>query len=135
RNLFTLFGDRYPVRAYEPVTHLCPVERCGAEPSQPLRQALSDAWVVYRHRVLPEALREGLPPIDQGWGNFGGGVGGGDGVPPCLRATSRGRRPPRAGPIRWRAWTRCPVTTPGASARPPRCAVRSPPSGRSRRSR
>ena len=79
RNLFTLFGDRYPVRAYEPVTHLCPVERCGAEPSQPLRQALSDAWVVYRHRVLPEALREGLPPIDQGWGNFGGGVGGGDG--------------------------------------------------------
>jgi len=76
RNLFTLFGQRYPTLAYEPVTQLCPEDQCGAEPSRPLRQALSDAWVVYRHRVLPEALREGLPPIDQGWGNFGGGVGG-----------------------------------------------------------
>lgn len=76
RNILTLFGARYPVLAYEPVTDLCPPDTCGRPPGEPLSQALSDATVVYRHRVLPERLREGLPPVDQGWGDFGGGVGG-----------------------------------------------------------
>lgn len=79
RNLFTLFGARYPVSTYEPVTDLCPPDTCGRPPGQPLSQALSDAGVVYRHRVLPGSLREGLPPVDQGWGNFGGNVVGGGG--------------------------------------------------------
>lgn len=90
RNILTLFGARYPVLAYEPVTDLCPPDTCGRPPGEPLSQALSDASVVYRHRVLPERLREGLPPVDQGWGDFGGGVGG-DGdteAPPVTTVTT-----------------------------------------------
>ena len=75
RNLFTLLGARYPVNRYELVTDLCPPELC-ARPGQPLRQALDDAWVVYRHRVLPTELRDGLPGIDHSWGNFGDGLVG-----------------------------------------------------------
>jgi hypothetical protein len=79
RNLFTLLGARYPVSRYELVTDLCPMEVC-ARPGRPLRQALDDAWVVYRHRVLPTELRDGLPGIDHSWGNFGDGLAG-DGAP------------------------------------------------------
>lgn len=32
---------------------------------------LRDTRVVLGHRILPEGLRERLPPIDEGWGNFG----------------------------------------------------------------
>jgi hypothetical protein len=71
RNYFTLFGSRYPVNRYELVTDLCPRTVCEPERGQPLRQALEDASVVYRHRVLPEEWREGLPDIDHSWGNFG----------------------------------------------------------------
>lgn len=76
RNLFTLFGSRYPVNRYELVTDLCPAEACDRPPAQPLRQALSDAWVLYQHRVLPSALRDGRPAIDHSWGNFGDGLVG-----------------------------------------------------------
>jgi len=75
RNLLSLFGARYPINAYEPVTDLCPPDACGRPPGEPLSQALSDASVVYRHRVLPGSMRDGLPAVDQGWGSFGGGVG------------------------------------------------------------
>lgn len=75
RNLFTLFGQRYPINNYEVVTDMCPPDSCGRPPGQPVSQALSDAAVVYRHRVLPEPMREGLPAIDQGWGDFGGDLG------------------------------------------------------------
>ncbi len=71
RNLVTLFGTGYPVNTYEVVTQLCPPDTCGQKPPSPLRQALSDASVVYQHRVLPEAMREDLPAVDQGWGDFG----------------------------------------------------------------
>ena len=40
-----------------------------------LGQMVADASVVYRHRVLPARLREGLPDIDQSWGRFGDSVG------------------------------------------------------------
>ena len=78
RNYFTLFGSRYPVNRYELVTDLCPPAVCAPERGQPLRQALEDASVVYRHRVLPEDWRDGLPDIEHSWGNFGGDVGGAD---------------------------------------------------------
>ena len=76
RNLFTLFGAGHPVNAYEVLTDLCPPDVCARAPGQSLRQALDDASVVYRHRVLPEALRAGLPDIDSSWGNFGDGIVG-----------------------------------------------------------
>jgi hypothetical protein len=77
RNLFSLFGDRYPVNRYELVTDMCPEDVCDPPPPEPLRQLVDDASVVYRHRVLPPDLRDGLPPVDTGWGNFGEAVGGG----------------------------------------------------------
>jgi hypothetical protein len=77
RNLFTLFGDRYPVNSYEAVTDLCPPAICGDRPSGLFSQLLSDVAVVYQHRILPGGMRAGLPAVDQGWGQFGGGVGGG----------------------------------------------------------
>jgi hypothetical protein len=74
RNLFTLFGGAYPVHNYETVTDMCPPDTCARPPGKPLSQALSDALLVYRHRILPEALRSGLAPVDHGWGSFGDDV-------------------------------------------------------------
>ena len=74
RNLFTLFGGAYPVNNYEVVTDMCPPDTCERPPDQPLSQALSDAVLVYRHRVLPEAMRSGLPAVDHAWGSFGSDV-------------------------------------------------------------
>jgi hypothetical protein len=77
RNLFTLFGDRYPVNRYELVSDMCPPEACEPEPPQSLSRLIDDASVVYRHQVLPPDLRHGLPDIDNGWGNFAAAVGDG----------------------------------------------------------
>jgi hypothetical protein len=71
RNYFTLFGRSYPVNRYEAITDLCPPDACGRPPAQPLSQALEDASLVYRHRVLPARWRDGLPAVDQDWGQFG----------------------------------------------------------------
>ncbi|HEX6419850.1 MAG TPA: sulfatase-like hydrolase/transferase [Acidimicrobiales bacterium] len=75
RNYFTLFGDRYPARHYSPVTAMCPDHSCPQERAQSLGRMLADASVVYRHRVLPTALRAGLPRIDDRWGGFGDDIG------------------------------------------------------------
>jgi hypothetical protein len=95
RNLFTLFGARYPVTRYEAVTDLCPPDICAHPVGQPLRQALQDASVVYGHRVLPEALRDGMPGIDSAWGNFGGGLGGDAPVPETTLPTTSTGEPDR----------------------------------------
>ena len=81
RNLLALLGTAMPVSRYEPVTDLCPRTVCPPRQSQSLRQALSDSFVVYQHRVLPSRLREGLPRIDESWGGFedvGGGTDASD---------------------------------------------------------
>lgn len=75
RNYYTLFGDRYPVNEYSPVVEMCPPDMCPPERAGSLGQMVADASVVYRHRVLPTRLREGLPDIDQSWGRFGDSVG------------------------------------------------------------
>ena len=71
RNLFTLLGADVPVHRYESVTDLCPPTVCEPPPRQPLSQAIEDASVVYGHRVLPGALRDDLPAIDNSWGAYG----------------------------------------------------------------
>jgi hypothetical protein len=71
RNLFTMFGERVPVRRYEPLTDLCPSSICEPSHRDSLRQALEDASVVYGHRVLPSSLRDQLPAIDDSWGDYG----------------------------------------------------------------
>lgn len=79
RNLFTLLGGEIPVHGYESVTSLCPPDLCSDAAPQPLSQALEDASIVYGHRLLPGALRDGLPPIDNSWGAYGAQEdGGGD---------------------------------------------------------
>ncbi len=82
RNLFTLFGGSVPVHRYESVTDMCPTSICDPQPTQPLSQAIEDATIVYGHRLLPAALRDRLPAIDNSWGGYGaqddaGGVTGG----------------------------------------------------------
>ena len=98
RNLFTLFGGAYPVNNYEVVTDMCPPDTCQRPPGKPLSQALSDAALVYRHRVLPSGLREGLAPVDHGWGSFGDDVeraaSAPDDTPPAT--TSSGKPDPMA---------------------------------------
>ena len=82
RNLFTLLGGAVPVHSYESVTSLCPPDICVEDDQQPLSQALEDASIVYGHRLLPGALRDGLPSIDNSWGAYGAqddGGGGDDG--------------------------------------------------------
>jgi Sulfatase len=77
RNYFSLFGDRYPVNRYELVTDMVPPEVAEPAPAQPMTQLLDDASIVYRHRVLPPSLRDRLPPLDTGWGDFGEAMPGG----------------------------------------------------------
>ena len=71
RNLFSLLGGVVPVRRYESVTDMCPPEVCAPPPRQPLGQAFEDASIVYGHRLLPSALRDELPAIDNSWGSYG----------------------------------------------------------------
>jgi hypothetical protein len=83
-NLFTLLGESYEVRSFEPLTHLCPRRYCesGEEGSlgERLRSLFSDVRVAYLHRTLPDSLAGGLPSIDDRWGGFGAeAVGHGDG--------------------------------------------------------
>ena len=72
RNLVTLLGHDYEVHSYELLTDLCPDDVCAAQAPGTLGQALHDATVFYGHHELPATLRAHLPPIDAGWGGFGG---------------------------------------------------------------
>ncbi|MET0901795.1 MAG: sulfatase-like hydrolase/transferase, partial [Acidimicrobiales bacterium] len=74
RNLLALMSTVVPVHRLEPITDLCPRNACERRDGQPLTQALEDSAVVYGHRILPAALREDLPSIDETWGSFGGSV-------------------------------------------------------------
>jgi hypothetical protein len=71
RNLFTLLGNDVPIHRVEPITDLCPGELCAERDQAALSQALSDASIVYGHRVLPSSLRDHLAPIDNSWGAYG----------------------------------------------------------------
>jgi len=106
RNYFSLFGDGHPVNRYELVTDMCPAAVCEPPPAQPMSRLLDDASIVYRHRVLPSDLRDGLPPVDTAWGSFGnvmddavdddGEVGGdarGSVAPTYATTTTEVRRP------------------------------------------
>jgi hypothetical protein len=85
-NLFTLLGESYEIRSFEPLTHLCPRRYCksGDEGSlsERMRSLFSDIRIAYLHRTLPDSLAGGLPAIDDRWGGFGDdalGHGDGDG--------------------------------------------------------
>jgi hypothetical protein len=78
RNVFTLFGSGYRVRAVESITQLCPDRICHevrraspAAVSDTTHSLASDAGIVYLHLVLPEPYSEHIPDISDSWGNFG----------------------------------------------------------------
>jgi len=78
RNIFTLLGGSYRVRAVESITSLCPPKLCkevrGASPSavsDTTRSLTSDAGIVYLHLLLPSPYVNDIPDISDSWGNFG----------------------------------------------------------------
>ena len=72
-NLFTLLGTSYRLRVTESVSYLCPRRYCP-RPRDPiatrLRGLFSDVRVAFLHQVLPTSLKEGLPLLDDRWGDF-----------------------------------------------------------------
>jgi Sulfatase len=72
-SLYTLLGHDVAVYNYEPITSLCPVTICEPPQRAPFSRVLTDSAIVYGHRVLPSALRDSLPPIDNTWGAYGSG--------------------------------------------------------------
>ena len=78
-NLFTLLGGTYRMRVNEEATRLCPEDLCPDEEREGagdrLGSLFSDLRVVSEHLLLPNALREGLPDVDQTFGGFATEVG------------------------------------------------------------
>ena len=74
QNLFTFLAGSHEMVVSERVTNLCPPELCGDEPStrsQRLKALSKDARLIYLHRLLPLDWASKLPPVNQGWGDFG----------------------------------------------------------------
>jgi hypothetical protein len=77
QNLFTLFGGELELNVSETSTRLCPETLCPGGPlDQPLGERMdelvSDLSLVSAHLLLPESLRDRLPPVDQTFGHFAG---------------------------------------------------------------
>jgi len=73
-NLFSLLSGTYDLRVTETITELCAA--CGSGTgygydTRRWRAIGSDLTVLTGHLLLPASLTDGLPPIDEGWGNFG----------------------------------------------------------------
>jgi hypothetical protein len=79
-NLFTLLSGAYDIAAVETVTDLCPDFACTN--SSRKIEPFADRWtavgtdlaVVYGHLSTTRGISDGLPPIDQTWGDFTTGV-------------------------------------------------------------
>jgi hypothetical protein len=81
RNLFTLLGSRYRVRAVESLTRLCPPRLCAERRSTQASAAmpgslLADVGVVYLNVLLPEPYVRRVPSVEDSWGGFGRTHGG-----------------------------------------------------------
>jgi sulfatase-like protein len=79
KNIFTLLGRSYRVRAIESITHLCPATLCREVRGTSVQAVpdttgslASDAGIVYLHLLLPAPYSERIPQISDSWGNFGG---------------------------------------------------------------
>jgi hypothetical protein len=73
-NLFTLLGGSYRLVVGEETSELCPANLCReARGSAAARQRslLSDAGLVYLHRVAPRGLERRLTPVNETLGPFG----------------------------------------------------------------
>ena len=74
-SLFTLLANDYTITAHEQLTELCTPTLCddgtGAAVDDDLGVLLSDLGVVAGRVVLPAALNDWLPTVDDTWANFG----------------------------------------------------------------
>lgn len=113
RNVFTALGGAMKMDVSESVTAMCPPSVCtagagnagpddaapqGSTSPVPFASFLRDASIVMGHKLLPAGLRDRLPPIDEGWGEFGAGseqdgaaVGTGAGSTVPVRSGHAGR--------------------------------------------
>lgn len=75
-NLFTLLGGRYRLHVEEPLTDLCPESLCPPDRGFGawLAGVMRDLAIVYLTAVLPDDMTRSLPPVDQNWNDFAGGV-------------------------------------------------------------
>ena len=95
RNLFTLVGKNYRLKAVETLTHLCPRTLCRKTARQSRTYAVddsarsfaSDVGVLYLHLVVPKPYAEQLPSITDAWGNF---TRGGEAPEQAVRRTPSG---------------------------------------------
>jgi hypothetical protein len=84
QSLFTLLSRSHYLHVVEPITDVCPHDLCSeARPGmgRRLRALATDLRVVSEHLLLPDDLRDGLPPIDSEWQGFAEG-----GVPEATEA-------------------------------------------------
>lgn len=112
-SLFTLLDRTHALRAYEPVTELCPRGACPA-PRPPLGTRLvlqlQDSAVVLAHALTPPGWASRLPPVDTGWKGFATGTGpqaaGGVEGGPATEESGEGAEPDEASSAdgRWN-WT------------------------------
>lgn len=88
-NIFTLLGSDYRMEAEELVSRLCPQQVCGETiPSIGTRMGSlgADVSLIAAHTLLPEILTQGLPPVDENWGDFAGQGTPTSGEPPGVGA-------------------------------------------------
>ena len=96
-NIFTMLESSYPINGYESVTSLCPRDLCSTASAIDLKRVylpriksfLSDAWIVFKHRLLPSNARGSLPPIGQTWGGFTEEASTDGGEPPHEAANAK----------------------------------------------
>ena len=75
QSLFTLLARSHRLAVEEPITDVCPRDLCSeARPGmgRRLRALFADLRVVSEHLLLPEDLRDDLPPIDRDYEGFAG---------------------------------------------------------------
>ncbi len=71
RNLMTLLEADYRITAFEPLTSLAsPGPGSDTGVTSRLISLFQDLQVIYLHLFLPSEWGAGLPPINQGWGDF-----------------------------------------------------------------
>lgn len=73
-NLFTWLAPTHELRVFESETQLCPPNLCGDAETPPLSERLrgmaEDTGWVGLHILLPEPMRDALPPINAHWHGF-----------------------------------------------------------------
>lgn len=75
QNLFALLSGSHDLHVSEALTQLCPAGACSRTGQGPAGERYAslvrDLALVGAHLVLPPDLSDTLPPIDQGWRDFG----------------------------------------------------------------